>query len=83
MQKDYIQSISKKNQPVLGASLFGLASINLKEVTSIIQIGENITETNAIYFVVIGKDGSNASKVVVLKVDSNFDITVVDNSTAS
>jgi len=39
----------------MSPQLIGVARLNMNEVNSIVQIGDNITEDKPIYFLVLGK----------------------------
>jgi len=57
--------------------------MNMSEVTSIVQLGDNITDTEPVHFVVVGKRLDGKPSVVIIKVDSHHDITVVANTDMS
>ena len=64
-------------------SLIGVARINLEEVTSVVQMGQNITDGEPIHFVVVGKRLDGKQSVVIVKVDASLDISVVANTDLS
>ena len=63
----------------MSPQLVGVARLSLDEVTSIVQINNNIMDDKPAYFFVFGKQGST-QRIIVLKADSYFDISVVVNS---
>lgn len=64
----------------MASSFIGVAHVNLKEVTSIIQLGDNLSDDEPIFFGVVGTNPEGKQSIVVLKVDSSYDISVFTNT---
>lgn len=72
----------KKEMRTLRASQLGVARLEFSSVTSIQQIGDDISENQPIHILIQGRDTTMAKgfKLVVLCIDSNGSIKVVDPS---
>ncbi len=79
LSKDYNQAFSRRDNCTMSPQLIGVARLNMNEVNSIVQIGDNITEDKPIYFLVLGKQGST-QRVIILSVDITQEISVVTNT---
>ena len=64
----------------MAPSFVGVARLNLTSVTGIVQIGDDITDENPVFFVVVGNNLAGKQSVIVLKLDSTHDISVVSNT---
>lgn len=81
LSKDYHQGFSRRVQTIMSPQLVGVARLNLVEITGIVQVGDDITDDNPIFFVIVGRD-SAVQRIIVLKVESTKEISVVVNTEA-
>lgn len=78
LSQDYSTVMSRRRFLTMTPSFIGAAHLNLKEVTSVMQVGEDISEEGSVYFAVLGVDLEGKQSLTVLEVSfdkGHFDIT--------